>query len=197
MFSGGLTGNKHNMLEELSRHWGMLAFRGVLAILFGVVAWVWPGITVWALVLLFGAYALVDGAFAVVAALRGAPGQSRTWLLITGIAGIVLGFVALIWPAETALVLLLLIAWWAVITGIFEIVAAISLRKEIEGEWFYITTGVISVLFGVLLFVWPVQGALGVIWIIGLFSIIFGVFMLVAALRLRKIAHALPSSSAA
>jgi uncharacterized membrane protein HdeD (DUF308 family) len=180
------------MLEELSRHWGMLAFRGVLAILFGVVAWIWPGITLYALVLLFGAYALVDGIFAVVAAIRGTPGQpgtgSRTWLAVTGILGILLGIITLAWPGVTALILLLLIAWWAVITGIFEIVSAINLRQEIE-EWVYVLSGVISVLFGVLLFVWPVSGALSVIWLIGLFSILFGISLLTAAFRLRKIAH--------
>lgn len=182
------------MLDELSRHWGLIALRGVLAILFGLLAWIWPGITLWALIVLFGAYALVDGIIAIGAAIRGAPGQSRTWLAVTGVAGIVFGLMALIWPGETALVLLLLIAWWAVITGILEIVAAISMRKEIEGEWFYIGSGIVSVLFGVLLFVWPVSGALGVIWIIGLFSIIFGIALLAAAFRLRKLARTFPET---
>lgn len=179
------------MLEELSRHWGLLALRGVLAILFGLIAWIWPAITLWVLVVLFGAYALVDGVFAVIAALRGVPGQSRTWLLISGIAGILLGILALGWPGETALVLLLIIAWWAVLTGILEIVAAISLRKQIEGEWFYVLTGAISVLFGVLLFIWPVAGALSVVWLIGFFSILFGISLVVAAFRLRKLHHLL------
>lgn len=194
VFGRGAPGKNQNMLEELSRHWGMLAFRGVLAILFGLVAWIWPGITLYALVLLFGAYALVDGIFAVVAAIRGTPGQtgtrSRVWLAVMGILGILLGIITLGWPGVTALILLLLIAWWAVITGILEIVAAISLRQEIEGEWVYIVSGAISVLFGILLFVWPVSGALSVIWLIGLFSILFGISLLTAAFRLRKIAHA-------
>lgn len=182
------------MLQELSRHWGMLAFRGVLAILFGLVAWIWPGITLLALVVLFGAYALIDGIFAVVAAIRGMPGQShnsRVWLGVTGILGILLGLITLVWPGVTALILLLLIAWWAVITGIFEIVSAINLRKEIQGEWLYILSGAISVVFGILLFIWPVSGALGVIWIIGLFSILFGISLVTAAFRLHKIAHTL------
>jgi uncharacterized membrane protein HdeD (DUF308 family) len=181
------------MQEELSRHWGLLALRGVLAILFGLVAWNWPAITLLVLIVLFGAYALVDGVFAVFAALRGVPGQSRTWLLISGIAGILLGILALGWPGETALVLLLIIAWWAIITGMLEVVAAISLRKEIEGEWFYVVTGAISVLFGVLLFLWPVAGALGVVWLIGFFSIVFGISLVMTAFRLRKL-HQRPES---
>lgn len=182
-------------LEAVARHWWILTIRGVLAILFGLLAWIWPGITLLVLVILFGAYALVDGIFAIGAAIRGGAGRSRKWLVVTGVAGIVAGLVTLTWPGVTALVLLLLIAWWAVLTGIFEIVAGIRLRQQIEGEWIYIVSGVISVIFGIMLFVWPVSGALAVIWIIGFFSILFGLAMIVASLRLRRLADLLAGRS--
>ncbi|MQY02179.1 HdeD family acid-resistance protein [Actinomadura macrotermitis] len=177
------------MLDTITRNWWVLALRGAFAILFGIVAWIWPGITVWALVVLFGAYALVDGVIAVAGAIRGSAGAggSRGWLAVSGVAGIVLGLMALFWPAMTGLALLMLIAAWAVVTGVMEIVAAIAMRKEIEGEWLYALTGAVSVLFGVLLFIWPVSGALAVIWMIGFFSILFGAMMIGAAFRVRKL----------
>ncbi|MFD0903104.1 HdeD family acid-resistance protein [Actinomadura sediminis] len=176
------------MFDLMTRHWWVLALRGAFAVLFGIVAWVWPGITVWALVLLFGAYALVDGAMALAHAIRGTTGgASRGWLGVSGAAGIVLGLLALLWPAATALVLLWLIGVWAIVTGVFEIVAAIALRREIRGEWFYALTGAISIVFGILLLAWPVSGALALVWLIGLASILFGAVMIGAAFRLRKL----------
>jgi uncharacterized membrane protein HdeD (DUF308 family) len=175
------------MLQQISQHWWAVALRGVVAIIFGLLAWIWPGITLWALVLLFGVYALVDGVFALGGAVTGRAGQSRLWLTVLGVAGVVLGLLALFWPGITGLVLLMLIAWWAIITGVSEVMAAIRLRKEIEGEWLYIVSGIVSVIFGVLVLVWPASGALAIIWIIGLFSIIFGVTMIAASLHLRKL----------
>ncbi|GGV25076.1 membrane protein [Actinomadura cremea] len=176
------------MFDLMARHWWVLALRGAFAVLFGIVAWVWPGITVWALVLLFGAYALVDGAMALAHAVRGTTaGVSRGWLGVSGAAGIVLGALALLWPAATALVLLWLIGIWAVVTGVFEIIAAIALRRELRGEWFYALTGAISVVFGILLLTWPVSGALALVWLIGLASILFGAALIGAAFRLRKL----------
>jgi len=178
------------MLEELAEYWWLLMVRGVLAILFGLVAWIWPGMTVLVLLILFGAYALVDGAFAVLSAMRSEPSQSRTFLYVMGGAGIVLGIVTLVWPKETGLVLLLLIAWWAVITGILEIVAGIGLSRQGLSGTLYMVTGAISVIFGILLFIWPASGALAVIWIIGLFSIMFGIAMVAGSLRLRALDRA-------
>ncbi|HEU5029820.1 MAG TPA: DUF308 domain-containing protein [Spirillospora sp.] len=174
------------MDDLMTRHWWVLALRGAFAILFGVVAWVWPHITLWVLVVLFGAYALVDGVTAVAQAVRGTTGgPPRGLLAVSGAAGIVLGIVAMAWPGVTALALLMLIAAWAVVTGVLEIVAAVSLRRELRGEWMYAVTGAISIVFGILLFAWPVSGALAVVWLIGLFSILFGAALVGAALRLR------------
>jgi uncharacterized membrane protein HdeD (DUF308 family) len=177
------------MFDSMTRHWWVLALRGAFAILFGIIAWAWPGITVWALVLLFGAYALVDGVIAVVHAVRGATGGTRGPLLLVGIAGIVLGIAALVWPGITAFVLLMLIAAWAVAVGVLEIVVALAMHRELRGEWAYILTGAVSLLFGILLFAWPVSGAIAIVWLIGLLAILSGAAMLGAAFRLRRLGH--------
>ncbi|MCW2941995.1 MAG: protein of unknown function rane [Actinomycetia bacterium] len=179
------------MLEELSRDWWVLTVRGVFAILFGLVAWIWPQITVLALLLLFGAYALVDGAVLAGSAVRGGRGPARTWLIGVGIVGILIGIMTLIWPAETGYVLLIIIASWAMVLGALQIVTAVLLRKELPDEWFLIITGAISVIFGLLLFLWPAKSVIAVIWIIGLFSLIFGVAMVTTSLRLRKLGRTL------
>lgn len=177
------------MNDQLSKAWWMLAVRGALAIVFGILAWVWPGITLWVLVVMFGAYALVDGIAAIVGAVRGVPGQSRAWLAVTGVCGVLLGLAAFFWPGATSLILLFLIAAWAIVTGIFEIIAAFALRREITGEGWHIASGAVSVLFGVLLFVWPASGALTLVWLIGAAAIVFGITMVVAAFQLRKLGH--------
>ena len=175
------------MFVVLGRHWWILALRGLVAILFGVMAFAWPRITLAILVLLFGAYALVDGVFAIVAAVS-APKELRKWwmLLIEGLIGVGVGVVSFVWPGITALALLWLIAFWAVLTGILEIGTAIQLRKVIEGEWLMILSGILSILFGLLLVVMPGAGALAVIWIIGLYAVIFGVLLVALAFRMRS-----------
>ena len=147
------------MVIVLARNWWTLALRGLFAVLFGIMAFAWPGITLGALVLLYGAYAFADGVLAIAAALVGRTVGVPWWaLLIEGLAGIGVGIITLLWPGITALVLLYLIAFWAVVTGVFEIVAAIRLRKEIRGEWLLALSGVLSVLFGVALIVSPGAG---------------------------------------
>jgi uncharacterized membrane protein HdeD (DUF308 family) len=179
------------MLEVLSRDWWVLTVRGVVAILFGLVAWIWPQMTVLALLLLFGAYALVDGAVLAGSAIRGGRSPARTWLIGVGIVGILIGIMTLIWPAETGYVLLIIIASWAMVLGALQIATAVLLRKELPDEWFLIITGAISVIFGLLLFLWPAKSAIAVIWIIGLFALIFGVAMVTTSLRLRKLGRTL------
>ncbi|MFC4910095.1 HdeD family acid-resistance protein [Actinomadura gamaensis] len=175
------------MIGQLSRHWWVLLVRGAVAVLFGVLALFWPGITVWALTVLFGAYALVDGVFSLAGAFQGVPGQSRAWLAVAGICGILLGLMAFAWPGATALVLLMLIAAWAVVTGVLEIVGAVRMRRTIDDAWLFGVSGAVSVVFGVLLFVWPASGALAVVWLIGLFAIVTGAMMIGAAFRLRRL----------
>jgi uncharacterized membrane protein HdeD (DUF308 family) len=178
------------MLETLSRRWWAVALRGVAAILFGVLALVWPGITVFALVIVFGAYALVDGAFTLVAAFGGRDSGrtlgSRAWLVARGVAGILTGIIAAVWPGITALALLWVIALWAMVTGVFDIVAAVQLRKQMRREWLLAVSGALSVLFGVLLVVWPAAGVLTLVVLIGIAAIAFGVTLLMLGLRLRR-----------
>ena len=170
----------------LARNWWALALRGLTAILFGIAALVVPHIALVVLIALFGAYALVDGVFAIVSALRAAERHLRWWpLLVEGLAGIVLGALTFVWPGVTALVLLYFIASWALVTGVFEIVAAIRLRQGITGEWLLWLSGVLSVVFGLLLIIFPGAGALTVVWLIGIYALVFGVLLVGLALRLR------------
>jgi uncharacterized membrane protein HdeD (DUF308 family) len=175
------------MLEALTRYWWVVGLRGAAAVIFGVLALVWPDITVFALVILFGAYALADGAFALGSAVfdRRAVGR-RGWLVVEGIAGILIGIVTFLWPGATTLVLLWLIAAWAIVTGGLEIITAVQLRREIEGEWIYILSGALSVLFGILLAAWPATGAIALVIVIGVFSILFGILLVALGLRLRR-----------
>jgi uncharacterized membrane protein HdeD (DUF308 family) len=174
-------------LPSETGHWWALAIRGAIAIIFGLAALLRPDIALDALILLFGAYALVDGVFAIVGVFGGTRGGTPRWLLlIEGIAGILAGLIAFVLPGLTAVVLLYLIAAWAVVTGIFEIATAIRLRQEIRGEWALIISGALSVLFGVILAViGPVAGLLSLIWLIGIYAVAFGILMLITAFQVR------------
>jgi uncharacterized membrane protein HdeD (DUF308 family) len=177
-------------MGAVSSTWWIVAIRGLLAILFGIMALVWPKITILALVILFGAYAIVNGVFALIAAFRGGGGQSRGWLAFSGILGIAAGVVALVWPGITTFALLLLIAIWFVVTGVMEVISAIVLRKEIDSEWMLVLSGALSTLFGLVLLIWPASGALAIVWLIGLCAIAFGLALLYIAFRVKKLAPA-------
>ena len=174
-------------LPAESGHWWALALRGAIAILFGLAALLRPDIALEALILLFGAYALVDGVFAIVGIFGGTRGGTPRWLLlIEGIAGILAGIIAFVLPGLTALVLLYLISAWAIVTGIFEIATAIRLRQEIRGEWALIIGGALSVLFGVILIVVsPFAAILSLTWLIGVYAVAFGILMLITAFQVR------------
>jgi uncharacterized membrane protein HdeD (DUF308 family) len=171
----------------LARNWWALVLRGFFDVLFGIAAFVWPGITLAVLVLLYGAFALVDGSFAIAAVLVGRTRGMPSWaLLVEGLAGIAVGAITFFWPGITQLALLFMIAAWAVVTGLFEIVAAVRLRKEIRGEWLLALSGVLSVAVGVALVVNPGAGLLAISWMIGTYAIIFGVLFIVLGFRLRS-----------
>jgi uncharacterized membrane protein HdeD (DUF308 family) len=177
------------MIVFLLGDWRAHALRGGAAILFGIVALVWPGITLWALVLLFGAYAFVDGVSILAAVARGAPATRphRALHVVEGLAGVGAGIVTVVWPGITALALLYVIAAWALLTGALEIAAAIRLRRAIRNEWILGVLGLLSVLFAVVLVITPGTGALAITWVIGWYALIDGVLLLALAWRLRKL----------
>jgi uncharacterized membrane protein HdeD (DUF308 family) len=174
------------LLRALAHNWWLILLRGIAAILFGILAFVWPGVTLLTLVLLYGIFAIADGVLAIAAAVMGGAPMPRWWLALLGLLGIVVGGMTLAWPGITALVLLLFIAAWAIVSGIMQIIGAIQLRKEIDDEWWLIAGGVVSVLFGLVLIVQPGTGALALVWLIGTFAFLYGVILVSFALRLRK-----------
>ncbi|WP_421695763.1 HdeD family acid-resistance protein [Aestuariivirga sp.] len=174
------------ILHGLAKNWWALLLRGIAAIVFGVLAFAWPGITVLSLVILYGAYALVDGVFAIFAAISGGTPAPRWWLAIVGVVGVLAGISAFAFPALVTLYLLLFIGVWAIVSGVFEIIGAIRLRKEIDNEWLLILHGVITVLFGLVMVFEPVTAALALIWVIGAYAIAAGVLLVVLAFRLKR-----------
>lgn len=184
------------MLEMLARKWWLYVARGVLAIVFGLLALIWPEQIKLALVLVFGFYALGDGIFSVFTGIATSRYFRRWWaVLLEGVAGILVGVLTFLNPNATGLVLLYFIAAWAVVTGIFEIVAAIQLRRLIAGEWVMILSGLLSIALGVLLFVFPGAGAISLVWMIGIYAILFGITLIILAIRLRDLWHELKSAS--
>jgi uncharacterized membrane protein HdeD (DUF308 family) len=185
------------MLSSLAQNWWMFLVRGILAIAFGVIAFAWPGLTVLTLVLLYAAHAILDGATALGLALSGhVPGRSWWAMVLVGIIGILAGISAFVWPGITAAVLLTVVAIWAILRGVFEIAAAIHLRKEIEGELLLGIAGAASIAFGVMLLAWPAAGLVTIAWIIGANAMVFGAMSIGLALRLRKISLRHPSEPA-
>ena len=174
------------MLETLARNWWAIVLRGVFAVLFGLGAFFWPGITLVVLVALYGAYLFADGILAVAWALMGRRAGAFPWgVFLAGLASIIAGVLTFLMPGLTALVLLYLIAAWAIVRGIFEIIAAFHLRRELTNEWLLALNGVLSVLFGILLIAAPGAGALTVLWIIGTFAVIVGIVMIMLGFRLK------------
>ncbi len=175
------------MLQVLARNWWALLVRGIAAILFGILAFALPGTTLFVLVMLFGAYALVDGVFALVAAVRAAEAHTRFWpLAVEGIVGSVIGLATFFYPGITAMALLFLIAAWAALTGILEIAAALQLRRELAGEIWLVVSGVLSIAFGILIVAFPGGGVLAVLWILAVYAILFGAALVALGLRLRS-----------
>jgi uncharacterized membrane protein HdeD (DUF308 family) len=176
------------MIETLKRHWWVSVIRGIAAIVFGVIAFAYPGLTLATLVLLFGAWVLIDGVFRVVGAI-GHHASDPEWgfHLIIGIVGIIIGFLTFHAPQITALALIIYIAAWALMIGATEIALAIKLRREIKGEWFLILMGLASIVFAVMLLWNPLPGALALVWLIGSYAIIFGILGIFFGFRLRSL----------
>ena len=179
------------MLAFMAHNWWVLLIRGILAIVFGVLAFLWPGITLEVLVLFFGAYALLDGVASIVIGLTGRGAQeNRLWLMLGGVFGVLIGVLTFVWPELTALTLVYFVAAWAIVTGVFTIVAAVQLRKELDNEWLLVIGGALSVLVGLYMAAFPGTGAIAIIWLIAAFAVVFGIMLIGLALRLRRVATA-------
>jgi uncharacterized membrane protein HdeD (DUF308 family) len=168
-------------------YWWIMGLRGLIAVLFGVAALVWTGLTLLVLVYLFGAYALVSGVVMVIVSLETRRYLRYWWvLLLEGLVGIAAGVVAFAWPLITAVALLYLIAAWAIVSGVFQIAAAFSGWLPVAQEWTLALAGILSILFGVLLAVLPGAGILSLVWLIGIYSIAFGVVLIIRAFQFRQ-----------
>ena len=186
------------LTSMLARNWWLLAIRGIAAIAFGILAIMWPGLTLAVLIALFAAYAIVDGASLLIALIRGDPAARRSgWAVaIIGILGVVAGIIAIVYPQLTAVTLLYVVAFWAIAIGVFQVITAIRLRQEIEGELWLAIGGIISILFGLYLAIFPGSGLLSLVFLVAIWSIAFGISSLVLAFRLRDIAGRSPGRSA-
>jgi len=181
------TNDVATVVHTFNLNWWLLALRGLVAVLFGVLAFMWPGATLITLVWLFGAFALVNGILSLVLAAKTPKGYPKVGSLIFGgLLGILAGLLAFVMPGITALGLLILIAAWAIVTGIMELVAAVKLRKIINNEWLLVLAGIASVVFGVLLLFQPAAGALVLIWWIGAWALLSGILLMILAFRMRN-----------
>jgi uncharacterized membrane protein HdeD (DUF308 family) len=174
------------MVHVLARNWWALLIRGIAAVIFGILAFRWPGATLFAICILFGAYAFVDGVFAIVAAVRAAQAHERWWpFVIEGIVGLAIAAVTFYDISITFLALYFTVAVWAFVTGILEIAAGIQLRKSIANEFLLILAGLASIVFGIFMFWHPIAATVAIIWIIATYAIVFGIIMIALAFRLR------------
>lgn len=175
-------------LDALTERWWVPVVRGIAAIIFGVLALAAPSIGLLALVIMWGAYAIIDGVFNLVLATRaGRAGERWGWFVFEGIISIAAGVLAFVYPGITTLVLLYVIGAWAIVTGIAEIAAAVKLRRVVTGEWMLALAGVLSIAFGAVLFAYPTSGALAVVWLIATYAIIFGVLLVGLGMRLHRL----------
>jgi uncharacterized membrane protein HdeD (DUF308 family) len=168
------------------RHWWAFAVRGIVAIIFGVLAFIWPGLTLATLVLLFAAFALVNGVMAIISAIR-TRGDHVWLLLLEGVLGIVAGLLVFSWPGITALLLVYVIGVWAVIAGVLEIISAVRLRKLVRHDWAWMISGALSIVFGLLMLANPGAGALALAWLIGAYAVLFGITMCAVAWRVYEL----------
>jgi len=182
------------LIETLKRHWWVPVIRGVAAIVFGIIAFVYPGLTIATLVLFFGAWILIDGIFRIVGAIgHRASDPDWGWQLVIGLLGIVVGLLTFHAPQITALALVIYIAAWALMIGASEIALAVKMRREIKGEWFLILMGLASIVFAVLLLWNPIAGAAAVIWLIAWYAVVLGILAIFFGFRLRSLRTLAPS----
>lgn len=177
------------MLSMFTRNWWVFLVRGIAAIAFGIAAFIWPQITLTALVFLFGAYLLVDGvAMLMSVALGYGFTQRNTWaVILSGILSIVLGVAAFIWTDTFALSVVYVVAFWSIVTGSLQVIAAYELRRELNNEFWLALGGAFSVVFGILLVVYPAAGMLSLLWLVALWAIVLGASSIALSYRMRSL----------
>ena len=179
-------------VHTLAKNWWLMLLRGLAAVAFGIVAFAWPKLTIITLILLFAAYVLADGFFALFAAIKGREhGVPTWWLAVIGLLGVAFALLTFFWPGLTALLLMMLIGAWALVRGVFEVIAALQLWKELDDAWLLVLSGVVSIVFGAAVLVMPGAGALALVWLIGAYAILFGLILIVLSFRLKKLNDAL------
>ena len=176
------------MIARLSSNWWLFLIRGILALALGIVMPLVPAAAILTLAFLFGAYALVDGVVAIASAIRMRHREtSWAWLLVEGAIGVAVGMLTFVYPSITALVLVYLFAWWAILSGAVAIATALRLRAVVPNEWLTIALGALSIVAGIVIFFVPAAGVLAIVWTISIYAILAGIFMIGLALRLRGI----------
>lgn len=190
-FSNNFSSNEDALLRIGKDLWWAVLLRGIFAVIFGIVALVWPSVTVWALVVVFGAYAIVDGLSAIIRAIQARKVESGwVWWLLGGVVSLAAGIIAIVWPEITALAAVFVIGIWAIMGGILEIAGSIRLRKLAgAAHWgLLLFAGILELLFGIVLVFFPVSGILSIVWLIGVFALLFGVLFVVSAFQVRSAA---------
>lgn len=179
------------MVQLLARNWWTFTLRGIIAIIFGIVAFIWPTITALALVYLFAIFAFVEGIWGLVGAFSyGMSGSQRFLMVLIGLLGLAVGVAAVVYPGITALSIVIVVSWWAIITGIMGLVVAFEMRKVIENEWLLVLSSLLSIVFGILLLWRPYAGVLTLTWLFGFYAILFGIFMLSLGFRVKSLGSA-------
>lgn len=170
----------------LADRWWMTALRGLFAILFGLAIMIWPGISLAILLTLFGIFALFSGCLLLLIALQGRTVEGNWLIILEGFLGVGLGLLTLFRPETTGIFLLIMVAVWAILTGVFQISVALRLRREIEKEWLLLSAGIASALFGLLLALRPVAGATALLWLVGAYAIALGILLIILSFRLKR-----------
>jgi uncharacterized membrane protein HdeD (DUF308 family) len=171
-----------------AKHWWEILVRGIIALIFGILVLAWPGVALAVFVIIFGAFVFVDGIFTLVSAINYKAGaESRTWLFIRGIAGIIVGLITFIVPAVAAIALLILIAAWALVTGVMELVFAFKANQNTAIRWMFAISGILSITLGFLMLAKPLIGALVIAWVVGAYAVLAGIVLIILAFRLRSV----------
>ena len=175
--------------------WWLVLLRGIFMVIFGIIALVSPGIALLSLVWVFGFYAILDGITAVMIGIRARGEPHWVWVIVQGVVSVLAGVIALIWPGVTALVLLFVVAFWAIVLGIGEIGGAFASRKRGSSAWGWtLAAGILNVVFGVLLLIWPASGILALVWLVGIFALAGGLALILLAFRVRSAATSTANS---